>query len=151
MSISKKIAQDYTTAYKNKDTIRLNVLRLVKTAMKNKLVEKRQPNGELSEEEIIDVLLRQTKQRQDSIDQYSKAGRKDLADKESAEMLILKEYLPPMIEGDELAKIVHAAIENIGAKSPAEMGKVIKAIMSEYHGQVDGKILSEMVRKQLSV
>ena len=150
MDTEEKIAQDYIYAYKQKDSLRLNVLRLVKTSIKNRLVELCQPDGKLSESEIIDILVRQAKQRQDSIDQYRKAKRDDLADKEFAELQILREYLPTMIEGEELNQVISNAIEQISAKSGADMGKVMKFIMEKHKGSIDGRQLSEKVKAALS-
>lgn len=150
MSLNSKIADDYIISYKNGDTLRLNVLRLVKTAIKNRLVELRLPGGELSEKDLIDIISKQAKQRQDSITQFKAAGREDLADKEEAELQILKSYLPKMLEGDDLINVIEDAISQTNAKTMADMGKVMKSIMSAYPGQVDGSALSAIVRKKLS-
>lgn len=150
MSLNKKIADDYVIAYKNGDTLRLNVLRLVKTAIKNKLVDMRQPSGSLSEKDLMDILSKQAKQRQDSITQFKAAGRRDLADKEEAELEILKSYLPKLIEGEELINLVDKAISETGAKSMADMGKIMKLIMAGHPGQIDGSLLSQTVRQKLS-
>lgn len=150
MSIEEKISDDYVKAYKNKDALRVNVLRLIKAGIKNRLVELCKPHEKLDENEIIDILVRQAKQRQDSIDQFRSANRNDLADKEEAELQVLREYLPAMLEGEELDKVIAEAIAQTGAKSGQDMGKVMKFIMAEYKGRIDGKILSEKVKIKLA-
>lgn len=150
MSLSEQLDKEYVTAYKAKDATRLTVLRLLKTAMKNRLVELKRPGGCLDDAEVMDVIIRETKQRKDSIQQYTDAGRPDLAEKENAELLILQGYLPKALDNDELIAIVKATIAETGASSPRDMGKVISSIMSRYKGQVDGKQLSETVRQQLA-
>ena len=147
MSLLTRIEQDYITAYKAKDALRLSVLRLIKTALKNLAVDKRR---DVTEEEAVDVLLKQAKQRQDSIAQFEAGGRQDLADKEKAELVIIREYLPVFLEGDALAEVVSAAIAKVGAAGPADMGKVIGVIMADHKGKVDGKAVSDMVRAKLT-
>ena len=146
MSLISRIEQDYITAYKAKDALRLSVLRLIKTALTNLSVDKRR---DVTEEEAVDVVLKQAKQRQDSITQFEAGGRQDLADKEKAELVIIREYLPVFLEGDALAAVVDAAIAKVGAAGPADMGKVIGAIMAEHKGKVDGKATSDMVKVKL--
>ncbi len=139
MSLSEQIEKDYIQAYKAKDAVRLTVLRLLKTAVKNRLVDLRRPGGSLSDEEMLDVIIKEGKQRQDSIEQYRAANRADLADKEAAELKILQEYLPRALSPEELQ-----------AASPRDMGRVISAIMASHKGRVDGKTLSEAVRRRLA-
>ena len=146
MSLLSRIEQDYITAYKAKDALRLSVLRLIKAALKNLAVDKRR---DATEEEAVDVLLKQAKQRQDSITQFEAGNRQDLADKEKAELELIREYLPTFLEGDALAAVVDAAMEKVGAAGPADMGKVIGAIMAEHKGKVDGKAVSDMVKAKL--
>ena len=147
MSLLARIEQDYITAYKAKEALRLSVLRLIKAAFKNLAVDKRR---EITEEEAVDILLKQAKQRQDSITQFEAGGRQDLADKEKAELALIREYMPVFLEGDALAAVVDAAIAKVNAASPADMGKVIGAIMAEHKGMVDGKAVSDMVRAKLN-
>ena len=146
MTLSSRIETDYIAAYKAKDSLRLGVLRLLKTAVKNLQVEKMRP---LTEDEVLEVVIRQTKQRQDSIEQYTAAGRQDLADTEAAELEILKDYMPVQIGEDELAALVEKTIADLGASGMQDMGKVMNAIMADYKGRVDGKALSGMVRTKL--
>ena len=147
MSLLSRIEQDYITAYKAKDTLRLSVLRLVKAALKNLAVDKRR---DVTEEEAVDVLLKQAKQRQDSITQFEAGNRQDLADKEKAELELIREYLPTFLEGDALAAVVDAAMAKVNAAGPADMGKVIGAIMAEHKGKVDGKAVSDLVKAKLA-
>ncbi len=150
MTLNERIEKDYIAAYKAKEQVKLDVLRLLKTAAKNLLVELRRSSGTLEDAEMMDVILRQAKQRQDSIVQFNEAGRPDLAEKESAELLILQDYLPQPLTAEELAAAIDKAIADTGAQSPADMGKVMNAIMAAYKGRVDGKSLSSTVRERLS-
>ena len=148
-TLFEQIEKDYILAYKAKDSVRLTVLRLLKTAVKNRLVDLRRPGGSLADEEMLDLIIKEGKQRQDSIDQFTAAGRTDLADKEAAELVILKEYLPQPLSAEELAALIDATVAEVGATSPKDMGKVISAIMAGHKGRVDGKALSEAVKKRL--
>ncbi len=115
MSLTERIDNDYVQAYKAKDALRLSVLRMVKTAAKNRLVELRRPGGALEDGEMLDVFIREAKQRQDSIEQYTTAGRPDLAAKEEAELTILREYLPRALSPEELGAAIDAAVAELGA------------------------------------
>ena len=150
MDLSARIEQDYIIAYKAKDSLRLSVLRLVKTAAKNMLVECRRPGGELSDGEWCAVLMKQAKQRQDSIEQFRAAARKDLADKEEAELRILQEYLPTPMNPEEVDAAISAAIAETGASSPKDMGRVMQKLTTDHAGRVDGKSLSALVRARLT-
>lgn len=148
-TLFEQIEKDYIQAYKAKDSVRLTVLRLLKTAVKNRLVDMRRPGGSLSDEEMLDVIVKEGKQRQDSIEQYTAAQRPDLADKEAAELAVLKEYLPKALSQEELQALIESTVAELGATSPKDMGRVISAIMAGHKGQVDGKVLSEAVKKRL--
>ncbi|MDR0466117.1 MAG: GatB/YqeY domain-containing protein [Deltaproteobacteria bacterium] len=150
MSLNARIERDYIAAYKAKDALRLSVLRLVKTAAKNMLVELKRPGGELTEAELCAVLVKQSKQRQDSIEQFRAASRHDLADKEEAEQRILQDYLPKPLSQEELDAAISAAIAETGATSPKDMGRVMQKLTTEHAGRVDGKILSALVRARLA-
>lgn len=150
MSLSEQIEKEYIQAYKAKDAVRLTVLRLLKTAVKNKLVDLRRPGGSLSDEEMLDVIIKEGKQRQDSIEQYTAAKRADLAEKEAAELRILQEYLPKALNPEELTEIIETTVTELQAATPKDMGRVISAVMGSYKGRVDGKALSEAVKKRLS-
>ncbi len=150
MTPLEKINQDITAAMKAKNAERLSTLRLMKTALKNKELEK-DKDQTLSEAEAIKVLQSLLKQRRDSIEQYTNAGRQDLADKEAAEMKIIEEYLPAALDETALGNIVEATIAEMGAASPQQMGLVMKAVMAKLAGQtVDGKMVSALVKAKLS-
>ncbi len=146
MSLGKKIEDDYIVAYKAKDAVRLSVLRLLKTALKNFQVEHRRPP---EDGDILDVIAKQCKQRQDSIEQYKAAAREELADKEAAEMAILKEYMPSPLEGGELAAAIAGAIAETGAAGARDMGKVMQKLLSAHKGRIDGKEASSAVKAAL--
>ena len=147
MSLFETIEKDYVQAYKAKDAVRLTVLRLLKTAVKNRLVDLCRPGGTA---EMLDLIIKEGKQRQDSIEQYTSAGRQDLADKEAAELAVIQSYLPKPLSEEELTALIDATIAEVGATSPREMGKVISAIMATHKGRVDGKALSAAVKARLT-
>lgn len=147
MSLLEQIEKDFIVAYKAKDSLRLGVLRLLKTAAKNLQVEQMRP---VTEEELLALIQKQAKQRQDSIEQFTAANRTDLADKEAAELTVLKDYLPEQLTAEELDAAVGAAIEATGAAGMAGMGKVIQEVMAKYKGRVDGKLVSAAVKARLS-
>ncbi len=146
MMLSERIEADYLVAYKSKDALRVGVLRLLKTAAKNLQVELMRP---ITDEELIAVVQKQAKQRQDSIEQFSAAGRDELARKEADELCVLQEYLPRPLSPEELAAAVDTAIEATGTTDMSGMGKVIQAVLAEYRGRADGKLVSEAVRRRL--
>lgn len=149
MSLAERLNQDYLAAYKAHEAEKVGVLRLLKTAITNRLVELKKPGGTLDDDEILDLILKQAKQRKDSIEQYTQAKRQDLADKEAAELRILEEYLPKPLTEAELEEAIRLAMEETGASSPQEMGKVMGVIMAKYKGRVDGKAVSAMTRQKL--
>ena len=150
MTLFEQINADYIAAYKAKETVRVSVLRMLKTSVKNRLVELRRPGGELSDEEMLDIVLKEGKQRRDSIAEYEKAGRRDLASREAEELAILEAYLPAAMSEEELAAAVEQAVAEAGASSPREMGKVMSLLMPRCKGRVDGRKLSQAVRDRLS-
>lgn len=147
MSLSERIEKDYVTAFKAKKTDEVAVLRMLKAAVKNKQVDLRR---ELTDNEILDVLAKQVKQRLESIDQFRAAGRIDLAEIEEREHLILRTYLPTALSSTELEEAVDLTIQTLGASGMKDMGKVMNAILGEHAGRVDGKELSALVRAKLS-
>lgn len=147
MSLSERIEKDYVTAFKAKKTDEVAVLRMLKAAVKNKQVDLRR---ELTDSEILDVLAKQVKQRQESIDQFRAAGRIDLAEIEEREHLILRTYLPTALSSTELEEAVALTIQTLGASGMKDMGRVMNAILGEHAGRVDGKELSALVRAKLS-
>lgn len=147
MSIQQKIEQDFVAAYKAKEELKVAVLRMLKTAIKNRRVELLR---DLSDDEILDVIAKQVKQRQEAEEQFRAAGRADLADKEASEAVILRSYLPAQISREELTALVDKTVTDFGATGMKDMGRVMKAIMDGYKGRVDGKVLSELVKARLS-
>ena len=146
MTLTERIEKDYISAYKAKDALRLGVLRLLKTAAKNLQVELRRP---VEDGELLDLVMKQAKQRMDSIEQFRSAGREDLASKEEAELGVIREYMPQPLSAEELATAIDAAVVASGATSMQDMGKVMASIMADYKGRVDGKALSAAVRARL--
>ena len=143
MSTAEKIEKDYLEAYKAKDKVRFGTLRLLKTAAKNLQVELMRP---LTDADYMDVLLKQAKQRQDSIEQYTAANRSDLAEQEAAELAVLREYLPQALTAEELHEIVEKAVTPLLGEGMKAMGKAMQIIMAECKGRVDGKAVSDAVK-----
>ena len=147
MSLKDKIISDLTTAMKAKDAIRLSVLRMVKANIMNRQIEK---GADLTDEEITKALQSLVKQRKDSIDQYEKAGRAELAEKEQTELVVLEEYLPQAASKEEIEQAVTDAISETGASSIKEMGAVMKAAQAKLAGKAaDGRLVSETVKAKL--
>jgi uncharacterized protein YqeY len=147
MSLEQTLGTDIVTAMKAKDPTKLTALRMLKTALTNKSIEKGRALDSAEELQVVSMLV---KQRRDSIDQFTKGGRTDLADKEQAEIVILNVYLPASATDDEVAAAVTSAIAETGASGPKDMGKVMKAVMAGLAGKtVDGKKVSEAVKAKL--
>ena len=134
--IADQIRADLTAAMKARDSGRTSTLRMVQAAIKNEQIEK---GGELEDADVLAVIKRGVKQRKDSIEQFEKADRQDLADKEKAELVILDAYMPAQMSDDDLEKLVKDTIAAVGAESKKDMGQVMKAIMAEHRDTVDGK------------
>lgn len=148
MSYLERIQADLTAAMKEKNELRLSVLRMVKAALKNKEIEKMHA---LSDLESLQVLQTLVKQRRESVDQFTKGGRNDLAEKETKEIAIIEQYLPAAPSDAEVQRAIEEAIEEAGADSLKHMGAVIKAARARLEGKsVDGKVLSDKVRDKLS-
>ena len=147
MNLTDKVAADITAAMKAKDAGKLSALRMLKAAMMNKGVEK---GRDLEDAEVLLVVSSLVKQRRDSIEQFSKAGRTDLVEKETGEIKVLEAYLPPAASAADIDAAVAAAIAETGATSPKDMGKVMKAVMPMLAGKnADGKAVNEAVRRKL--
>jgi uncharacterized protein len=148
MSLKEKIIADLTDAMRAKDAARLGTLRMVKANIMNRQIEK---GGELTDEEVQKALQSLVKQRRDSIEQYEKAGRDELAEKEASEISHIEAYLPQAASGEEIAAAVDAAIAETGASSMKDMGTVMKAAMAHLSGKsADGKVVSETVKAKLA-
>ena len=147
MTLTEKVSTEITAAMKAKDAGRLSALRMLKAAIMNKGVEK---GRDLEDPEVLQVVSSLVKQRRDSIEQFQKAGRTDLVDKETAEVAVLEEYLPPAASAEEIDAAVVAAIAETGASTPKDMGKVMKAVMPRLAGKnADGRAVNEAVRRKL--
>jgi uncharacterized protein YqeY len=148
MTLKERILSDMTAAMKAKDAARTSTLRMLKAAIINREIEK---GGELDDEELSKLLRSQVKQRRDSVEQYEKAGRQELVDKETAEIIVLEGYLPQAASPGEIEQAVAAAIAETGATSMKEMGAVMKATMVLLAGKnPDGRIVSDIVKKKLA-
>jgi uncharacterized protein YqeY len=148
MSLKERIVSDLTAAMKAKDAPRLSVLRMVKASVMNREIEK---GGELTDQEMTKALQSLVKQRRDSIEQYEKAGRQELADKEHAEIEVIEAYLPRAATREEIEQAVTDAISETGASSMREMGAVMKAAQARLSGRsADGRTVSEIVKAKLS-
>ena len=151
MSLKERIGEDIKTAMKAKDKIRLETVRSIKKAILEKEVALR-PKGidSLNEEQEIELLSQQAKQRRDAIEQYKNAGREDLAEKESQELTIIETYLPEQISDEELETIIDDIIASSGATSVKDLGKVMGPAMKQLKGKADGKKIQALVRSKLS-
>jgi uncharacterized protein YqeY len=148
MTLPERIDSDLKDAMRAKDAARLGVLRMLKSALKYSAIEK-SAEGQLDDAEASQVIRKQVKQRHDSIEQFEKGGRPELAAKEREELLILNAYLPKGLEAEELGALVREAISEVGATSKAQMGAVMKALQTKVAGRADGKTLSQEVSRQL--
>ncbi len=147
MTFIDRISQDIANAMRAKDTVRLGALRMAKAALMNQEIHKGRPLDEAESQQVVTSLI---KQRRDSIEQFRKGGRDDLADKEAAEIGTLETYLPAPLDAAGLEHIVSEVVAELGATGPKDLGRVMKAVMPKLAGQaVDGKTITEMVRRRL--
>lgn len=147
--LSQKLTDDMKSAMREKDKVALNTIRMLKSSLKNTSIEKGGVDVELSEAEIVAVIRKEVKKRQDSIEQYENAGRSELADGEKAEIEVLENYLPQPLTEEEIEKAVEEAIAEVGATSKKEMGQVMKLLQEKTGGRADGKTLSQAVQARL--
>ena len=147
--LEEKILNDYKEAMKSKDALRSSALSFLRSQMMNAAIEKRKKN--LDDTEAIVVIKKQIKQRQDSIEQFKKGNRLDLADKETKELEILQSYLPAQMGEEEIKKLIDEAVEQTGAVGIKDMGRVMKEVLAKVGGQADGKVVSDLVKSKLSV
>jgi uncharacterized protein len=149
MGISEQVQKDMVEAMRSRDELRLSTLRMVKSAIKNKEIDKR---GPLDDKEAQQVLATLIKQRKDSVEQFTKGGRQELADKEAAEIKLIEAYLPQAMGEEEIAAVVKATIAEMGSPTMKDMGTVMKNSMSKLQAtgaRVEGKTVSDIVKKQL--
>ena len=150
MTLQERLDSDLRDAMRARDAAKLGVLRMLKSALKYAAIEKSGAEGELSDTEAIQVIRKQAKQRQDSIESFEKGSRAELAAKEKEELSILQSYLPQAMSADELGKVVRETIAEVGVTSKAQMGAVMKVLQTKVAGRADGKTLSQEVSRQLS-
>jgi uncharacterized protein len=150
MSISDEIQKDITAAMKARDGVRLSTLRMVKAALKNRQIEKMAPLDDKESQQVLSTLI---KQRKDSIEQFTKGGRQEMADKEAAEIKVIESYLPKAASEEEIVAGVRVVIGELGSPSMKDMGAVMKNVMARFSGagiRVDGKQVSEVVKRALA-
>lgn len=147
MGLIEQLQTDMKAALKNKESERLSVIRMVRAAIKDAEIEKRQT---LTDEEALQVVVKAVKQRRDSAVEYEKANRSDLAEKEQREIDILIDYLPKQLSEEELRTIVQETVQELGATSKKEMGKVMGAVLPKVAGKADGKEVNRLVQEYLS-
>ena len=146
MSLKQKLQEDLKSSMKNKDAIKKSVITLIRSSIKQYEVDNR---VELKDDEIVDLIAKQLKQTRDSREEFAKAGRDDLVSKAEAEIEVLKEYLPQQLSEEELNEIVISTISEVGATSMTDMKKIMTSIMPKVKGRADGKLINELVKKNL--
>jgi len=149
MALREQLDADMKTAMREKDQLKLSTIRMIKSAMKYKETEPGAA-GPLDDAGILQVLTSEIKKRRDSVAEYEKAARTDLADKERAELAVLQGYLPEQLSPDELEKAVADAIAEAGAQGPKDMGKVMKILTPRIQGRADGKVAADLVKQKLA-
>ena len=152
MDILKKINEELVTSMKSKEEgsgLRTSTLRMIKSAIKNAEIAKR-GKGEITEEDITGVLSTMVKQRKESVEQYLKANRNDLAEKENKEIEIIQKYLPEQLSAEEVDEIIRATIQEAGITGAKDMGRLMKELMPKVKGKADGKLVSQRVKEILT-
>lgn len=151
MSLKEKILDDLKAAMKAQNTDKTRVLRSIKAKILEKEIsERKQGESALSDDQIVDVLMKAAKQRKESIDQFKDGGRDDLVEKEEMELELIENYLPEMMSEDDVRKAVKDQIEQMNAESMADMGKVMGALMGRLKGKAEGALISRIVKEELS-
>jgi len=147
MALREKLDEDLKSAMRAKDSLRMNTVRALKSAVKYREIELMKP---LDDAGILGVMATEIKRRRDSVEQYRAGNRADLADKEEAEIKILQEFLPQQLSAAEVEAKVVEVIARVGAQGPKDMGAVMKALLPEVQGRADGKVVSELVKQRLA-
>ena len=147
MSLSDRLTDDMKQAMKDQNKFKLSVIRMVRSSIKNVEIDQRRS---LEDSEVLDILSRELKQRKDSLQDFEKAGRDDLAEPLRAEIAIISQYLPQQLSEAEIEDIVRQTIAEVGASSKADMGKVMGALMPKVKGRADGKLVNQSVQQLLS-
>lgn len=146
MSLSERLNEDMKQAMKSQDKFKLSTIRLIRATIKNLEIDLKRT---LNDNEVLDILSREIKQRKDALQEFTKAGREDLADKVKAEAEIIAEYLPQQLTEEEIKVIVQQTIQETGASSKADMGKIMSALMPKVKGRADGKLVNQAVQELL--
>jgi len=146
MSLSERLNEDMKQAMKSQDKFKLSVIRMIRSSIKNAEIDRRKT---LDDNEVLDVLSREIKQRKDSLQEFEKAGRDDLVENLKKEIAIIAEYMPQPLSEEELKAIVRQTIQETGASSKADMGKVMSALMPQVKGRADGKLVNQLVQQFL--
>jgi len=147
MALKDQLDADLKSAMKDKDALKLSVVRMLKSAIKYREIELMKP---LDDAGVQAVIASEIKRRRDSVEQCRQGGREDLASKEESEIALLQAYLPAQLSPEELGKLVDAAIQRVGAQGPKDMGKVMKELLPEVQGKAEGKAVSELVKQKLA-
>ncbi|MCD1261579.1 GatB/YqeY domain-containing protein [Paenibacillus athensensis] len=147
MSLGERLNEDMKQAMKSQDKFKLSVIRMVRSSIKNVEIDAKRT---LDDSEVLDILTREIKQRKDSLQEFEKAGRNDLAEGLKAELLILADYMPQQLTEEEVKAIVQQTIQQVGASSKADMGKVMTALMPKVKGLADGKLVNQLVQQSLT-
>lgn len=147
MGLYEKVTKEMLLATKEQDKLRLAAIRLIKAALHNREIDMKRP---LNEEECLQVLSAMVKQRRDSIDQFRQGGRIDLVEKEEGELLVIRSFMPEQVSEEDIAKEIEAAVQEVGAVSIKDIGKVMKVLMAKLTGRADGKLVGEKVKARLS-
>jgi uncharacterized protein YqeY len=147
MGLKERLVQDMKDAMKARDKLKLSTIRMINSLIKNAEIEKR---GELTDEEIVQLLMKYAKQRREAIEMYEKGGRQDLVEKEKAELAIVESYLPKQLTEEEIRKLVKEAIEAVGASSPKDLGKVMQYVMPRVKGRAEGSVVNKIAREILA-
>jgi uncharacterized protein YqeY len=147
MEIKNRISSDMKDAMRGREQLKIDTLRMALSAIKNKEIEKK---SDLDDADIMTIISTLVKQRKDAVEMYRNGGRDDLADKEETEIGMLKNYLPEQMSEEEVLKVVNDVITDTGAASMADMGKVMQGVMARVAGKTEGKIVNELVKRQLS-
>lgn len=146
MNLSDRLTDDMKQAMKSQDKFKLTTIRMMRAAVKNLEIELKRP---LDDNEVLDILSREIKQRKDSLQEFEKAGRNDLVDNLAAEIEIISKYLPEQLTEEEILEIVRQTIQELGASSKADMGKVMGALMPKTKGRADGRLVNKAVQQFL--
>jgi uncharacterized protein YqeY len=149
MGLNEKISEDLKAAMKSGDKIRLETLRMIRAALKEREIEKRGSGSPMSADDDVSVLISAAKRRKESIELFQKGGRMDLVEQEGKELAIIQEYLPKQATHEEIQQIIREAIRVAGAVSAADFGKVMPAVMKQLKGRADGKMIQELVKQLL--